>query len=132
MNRRDFLKGMAGILAAASAPAIVHAANIMPVRPLKSGILVPAIDIGVSDYSVARLVMYDINGKILGMSDPIEHWATQGGTAPVRESGVLDHAEWVAEDGSLLYRWRDPTCSLRVTGQPGDTITMSGLEISDV
>jgi len=41
MNRRDFLKGIAGILAASTAPAFVRAQSLMPVRPLPSGLVVP-------------------------------------------------------------------------------------------
>lgn len=38
MNRRGFLQA---ILAAAAAPAVVKAANLMPVKALESGVLVP-------------------------------------------------------------------------------------------
>ena len=38
LTRRNFLRGM---LAAAAAPAIVKAENIMRIRPLESGLLVP-------------------------------------------------------------------------------------------
>ena len=46
MNRRGFLRGMAGILAAGAAPAILPSGIIMPIRTLISPTLTQVLDFG--------------------------------------------------------------------------------------
>lgn len=54
ITRRQFLGGLAGILAASQAPAFVKAANLMPVKQLDSGLYYP-------DY----LALWDSSGQII-------------------------------------------------------------------
>jgi hypothetical protein len=84
MNRRGF---MGAILAAATAPAIVKAMNLMPVKVLESGLLVP--DVGLSLAEQPEL------GYFFSRSDPLAQrpWIKLGGEwVPLTEEGAWDRA----------------------------------------
>ena len=55
MNRRGFLKGLAGCLALGAAPAIVRAASLMQVRELRSGLLVPDTQLALASNDLASI-----------------------------------------------------------------------------
>ena len=95
MNRRGFL---GAILAAGMAPAIVHAANLMPLVVRPSGLIVPM--------SMREIIAYDINtDRMLARFDFLSGATLFGVTmeAPPRSAGMAAFAS-VRQEAERLLR----------------------------